>query len=125
MRHQLPIFTAITLSLTGTSALAQLEEVIVTAQKKQENLQDVSIAVSAFSEDTLRNAGIQNMTDITAMTPGFSISNYNPTTPAPYIRGVGRTPAASGTTPQLAYLSTRSTPAARGPMMPICSTWHG
>ena len=85
-----------TLSIATSKSLAQLEEVVVTAQKKQENLQDVAIAVSAFSADTLRNAGIQNMTDVTAMTPGFSISNYNPTTPAPYIRGVGTNSSSVG-----------------------------
>jgi len=85
-----------TLSVATSKSLAQLEEVVVTAQKKQENLQDVAIAVSAFSADTLRNAGIQNMTDVTAMTPGFSISNYNPTTPAPYIRGVGTNSSSVG-----------------------------
>ncbi len=87
---------AFTVFAGADTARAQLEEVIVTAQKKQENLQDVAIAVSAFSADTLRNAGIQNMTDVTAMTPGFSISNYNPTTPAPYIRGVGTNSSSVG-----------------------------
>jgi iron complex outermembrane recepter protein len=82
--------------LLSQTAQAQLEEVIVTAQKKSANLQDVAIAVSAFSADTLRDAGIQNMTDITAMTPGFSVSNYNPTTPAPYIRGVGTNSSSVG-----------------------------
>jgi len=71
------------LALPAVNANAQLEEVIVTAQKRQENLQDVAIAVSAFSSDTIKNAGALNMQDITAMTPGFSVSNYNPTTPAP------------------------------------------
>ena len=88
--------SAITLSLLTSAARAQLEEVIITAQKKAQNLQDVSIAVSAFSSDTLRNAGVENITDVTAMTPGFSISNYNPTTPAPYIRGAGTNSSSVG-----------------------------
>lgn len=94
-----PIATAIilsTLSALCFNAQAQLEEVIVTAQKKSENLQDVAIAVSAFSEETLRNASINNIIDVTAMTPGFAISNYNPTTPAPYIRGVGTNSSSVG-----------------------------
>lgn len=83
-------------ALPAVNANAQLEEVIVTAQKRQENLQDVAIAVSAFSSDTLKNAGVLNMQDITAMTPGFSVSSYNPTTPAPYIRGVGTNSSSVG-----------------------------
>lgn len=77
-------------------AAAALEEVIVTAQKKSENLQQVAVAVSAFSEDTLRNTGILDIGDITAHTPSFSISSYNPTTPAPYIRGVGTNSSSVG-----------------------------
>ncbi len=87
---------SVSLAIATSGAQAQLEEIIVTAQKKQENLQDVAIAVSAFSSDTLKNAGVQNMQDITAMTPGFSVSNYNPTTPAPYIRGVGTNSSSVG-----------------------------
>ncbi|PIE39705.1 MAG: hypothetical protein CSA53_00145 [Gammaproteobacteria bacterium] len=94
-----PLATAVALSALSVlchQAQAQLEEVIVTAQKKSENLQEVAIAVSAFSEDTLRNASIENIIDVTAMTPGFAISNYNPTTPAPYIRGVGTNSSSVG-----------------------------
>jgi iron complex outermembrane receptor protein len=87
---------ASTIAFTSAGAQAQLEEVIVTAQKKQENLQDVAIAITAFSSDTIRNAGILNMQDVTAMTPSFSVSNYNPTTPAPYIRGVGTNSSSVG-----------------------------
>ena len=85
-----PTYALLSLLLAAPCAIAQqdasdwgMEEVIVTAQKRQENLQDVAIAVSAFSSDTIKNAGALNMQDITAMTPDFSVSNYNPTTPAP------------------------------------------
>lgn len=88
-----------TASILGLSALpsaAALEEVIVTAQKKSENLQQVAVAVSAFSEDTIRNTGILDIGDVTAQTPSFSISSYNPTTPAPYVRGVGTNSSSVG-----------------------------
>lgn len=48
-------------------ALAQsrtaLEEVIVTAQKRDESLQDVPIAISALSADTLQKQGVANLMD--------------------------------------------------------------
>ncbi|RLQ20646.1 TonB-dependent receptor [Seongchinamella sediminis] len=88
--------TAGLLGLGALPTVAALEEVIVTAQKKSENLQQVAVAVSAFSEDTIRNTGILDIGDVTAQTPGFSISSYNPTTPAPYVRGVGTNSSSVG-----------------------------
>ena len=84
------------LSLTSLPALAVLEEVIVTAQKREENMQTVAVAVSAFSADTLRNTGMLNVDDLTRLTPGFTITNYNPVTPQPYIRGIGSNPSDAG-----------------------------
>ncbi|GAB3288196.1 TonB-dependent receptor [Parahaliea aestuarii] len=95
--HPLALWgTAGLLGLSALPAAAALEEVIVTAQKKSENLQQVAVAVSAFSEDTIRNTGILDIGDVTAQTPSFSISNYNPTTPAPYVRGVGTNSSSVG-----------------------------
>lgn len=94
-----PLAGLLAAGLLGSAALpaaAALEEVIVTAQKKSENLQQVAVAISAFSEDTIRNSGILDIGDVTAHTPSFSISNYNPTTPAPYIRGVGTNSSSVG-----------------------------
>jgi iron complex outermembrane receptor protein len=56
----------------------------------------VAIAVSAFSGTTLEQAGVLRIEDLTAMTPGFAISSYNPATPAPYIRGVGTNSSSVG-----------------------------
>ncbi|WP_116368761.1 TonB-dependent receptor [Parahaliea mediterranea] len=98
-RPKYPLLRLAGAGLLATSALpatAALEEVIVTAQKKAENLQQVAVAVSAFSEDTIRNTGILDIGDVTAQTPSFSISSYNPTTPAPYVRGVGTNSSSVG-----------------------------
>ena len=87
---------ATALLASAAPALAQLEEVVVTAQKREQSLQDVALAVSAYSADMMNNAGVVNIDDITAMTPGFAISSYNPVTPAPYIRGVGTNSSSVG-----------------------------
>ena len=74
----------------GASAQAapQLEEVIVTAQKRAQNLQDVPVAVSAVSGEKIEAMGIGRLEELTAYTPG--VSNTEAATGAfLYIRGVG------------------------------------
>jgi outer membrane receptor protein involved in Fe transport len=56
-------------------ALAQqLEEVVVTAQKRAESLQDVPISVSAMDAEKISSAGIQRFEDMTAFVPNFSVT---------------------------------------------------
>lgn len=52
------------------SAQVMLEEIIVTAQKRSQNLQDVGVSVTAFSGRQLAALGITSSQDITNMTPG-------------------------------------------------------
>src|ERR1700676_4078740 len=54
-----------------------LDEITVTAQKREQSIQDVGIAITAFSGKQLREMGIDNSTDIAAMTPGLYISGNN------------------------------------------------
>ncbi|WP_226662345.1 TonB-dependent receptor [Microbulbifer aggregans] len=103
------IFASLT-ALLGQTATAQesgtdraddsrnlsLEEVTVTAQRKSQNLQSVPIAVSAFGEEAMERGNMLDVEDISAMTPGFSLSSYNPVTPQPYIRGVGTNSSSVG-----------------------------
>ncbi len=55
-------------------AQSVLEEVVVTAQKREQNLQDVGIAVTAFTGVQMRALGVQQSFDIAAFTPGVHIS---------------------------------------------------
>jgi iron complex outermembrane receptor protein len=67
-----------------------LEEVIVTAQKRAESLQDVPVAVTAFSADTIQEAGINDTTDLAIMTPSLNANaNSSPFTTRMTIRGIG------------------------------------
>ena len=54
---------------------AQLEETIVTAQKRSQNLQDVSTAVTAFSSDRLNAAGITDIEGLQSYAPSITIGN--------------------------------------------------
>ena len=67
---------------------ALLEEIVVTAQKREERLQDVPISITAFSGDELAASGVKSTTDLAIKTPGLvfdSLVNYA----IIYIRGVG------------------------------------
>ncbi|MEL7029251.1 MAG: hypothetical protein AAGL49_08550, partial [Pseudomonadota bacterium] len=46
------------------SALAQIDELVVTAQKREQNLQDVPVAISAIPSDKLEAAGVTSTTDL-------------------------------------------------------------
>jgi iron complex outermembrane recepter protein len=51
-----------------------LEEVVVSAQKREQNIQDVGISMSAFTGDQLKALGVQESFDVAAFTPGVHIS---------------------------------------------------
>jgi outer membrane receptor protein involved in Fe transport len=71
--------------ISGANA-AQLEEVVVTAQKRSEDVRDVPIAISVFSGDDMRDAAISNFNDLALFLPNVSINtDFN----ALYLRGIG------------------------------------
>jgi iron complex outermembrane receptor protein len=74
---------------------AQLQEVVVTAQKRGENLQTVPIVVEAFSAKTLSDRGIQSAEDLTTVTPGLVFGNVIGYA-QPHLRGVGTTSSGAG-----------------------------
>lgn len=77
---------AIAVSLISSSAVVSaqnsaftLEEVVVTAQKRSENIQDVPISISAVSGVKIAEAGIKDMDDLSAYVPNLDISTGNNT----------------------------------------------
>jgi iron complex outermembrane receptor protein len=64
-----------------------LEEVVVTARKREENLQDVPLSITAFTADDIEARGLRGLADIAAQTPGFSFENYGGSLGTPVIRG--------------------------------------
>jgi len=66
-----------------------LEEVIVTAQKRAENVQNVPIAMQAYSGQMLENAGISQLTDVTRLAPNLNVVVQNSMSQHIVIRGVG------------------------------------
>lgn len=90
-------------ALFSHSLLAQqnpmLEEVIVTAQKRAEDLQDTAIAITAISGSTMDDLNITNAEDYEAIVPSLSVR----TTPSRlFLRGIGRVTNSLGTEPGVA-----------------------
>jgi iron complex outermembrane receptor protein len=54
----------------------QIEDVIVTARRTEERSQDVPVAVSAFSQESLREKGIQTATDLQNFTPSLTVLGH-------------------------------------------------
>ncbi|QIL89189.1 TonB-dependent receptor plug domain-containing protein [Microbulbifer sp. SH-1] len=79
---------AVTTALSGAASAAEIEEVVVTAQKRAENLQDVPIAISAFTGDNMKAMGVKNLTDLGKFTPGVEMNNDTPLQPTYSIRGI-------------------------------------
>ena len=73
---------------------ALLEEIVVTARKREENLQDAPIAVSAFSGDALDFRGVTEIGKLDQFVPNLvlneSTTYSNVTNAAVYIRGIGQ-----------------------------------
>lgn len=76
-----------------------LEEIVVTAQKRQETLQETSIAVTAITSETRDIVGITTITDLTDFTPGLT---YSMTQDRISLRGVGRLTNNYGSDPGVA-----------------------
>lgn len=69
------IFSASAMALSLNAAMAQVDEVIVTAEKRAENIQDVSAAVTALDSDAIAAAGIQDITRLENVVPGLRIGS--------------------------------------------------
>jgi iron complex outermembrane recepter protein len=61
----------------GAAKASELEEIVVTATKREENIQRVPVSVYAMSQSDLTLAGAKNMDDIAALTPGVEFDNQS------------------------------------------------
>ena len=75
------------LPLVSSPVHAQLEEVVVTATKQEASLQDVPVAVSALTEESLNQRGVSNFSDYLIELPNVSAGGAGPGQSTMYIRG--------------------------------------
>src|SRR5690606_3680476 len=77
---------------TAAEQLDELEEVVVSAQFRKQNVQDTPLAITAVSAEMLENRNQTNITEITAQAPSVMLkpqsAMYGPAIAA-YIRGIG------------------------------------
>lgn len=67
-----------------------IDDIIVTAQKREQNLQDVPIVVTTLSQESLENAGVRDIKDLQILTPGMTVtSTQSEASTTARIRGVG------------------------------------
>ncbi len=97
-RHRMPVVHVIALALLPTlpvadAAAQQLEEVVVTARKRVENLQQTPVAVTAFTAAAIDDAKLFDVKDIEALTPNLNFivgADGSSSTLQAFIRGVGQ-----------------------------------
>lgn len=85
------------------AAHAQVDEIVVTSQKREQNVQDVGIAVTAFGDEQIRAAGISTADNVADSISGVQIYNYRgKSQPSFVVRGVGTQDFAPNTSPTAA-----------------------
>lgn len=88
----LALLTAVTVYGPVNAQVASenvLEEITVTAQKREENLQDVPISITAISGEVLRQDSVASLHDLSGRIPNLVFSAFSPGQPEIAIRGIG------------------------------------
>ncbi|MET3525205.1 TonB-dependent receptor [Phenylobacterium koreense] len=78
-------------ALTGGAALAQdatVQEIVVTAQKREQAALDVPMSLTAYSAERLEELGVQDFADVALFTPGFEVQEQSPNNPGFVVRGI-------------------------------------
>ena len=75
----------------------ELEEVVVTAERRAENLQEVPNAITALSADTVEQSDIHDLTDIATRIPGLTFSPFSPGQNIVALRGASSNDDGAGT----------------------------
>ena len=76
--------------LFSSAAFAQLEEIVVTATKRAESIQDVPISISAYSGDFVEDSDIQTLQELSLYAPNFTFATSSqPQNARIIVRGIG------------------------------------
>ena len=79
---------AVAAGATASGTSDSLEEIIVTARKREENLQDVPMSINVFTSKDLQNLAISQFEDYATLTPSISFVSAGPATQTFVMRGV-------------------------------------
>jgi outer membrane receptor protein involved in Fe transport len=89
INSKLFFISLITLSFSFSSFAQEVEEVVVTATKKEESTQDIAISVEAFTSDMLDSEQIFDLSDLTEVVPGFGYGKGIGSGSSFQMRGIG------------------------------------
>ncbi|MGC4251600.1 MAG: TonB-dependent receptor plug domain-containing protein, partial [Sphingobium sp.] len=67
-----------------------VSDIVVTASRREQNLQDVGISVTALGSEALQNLGVKQTVDIVSQVPSLKLNQYNSASPVFNIRGVSQ-----------------------------------
>jgi iron complex outermembrane recepter protein len=89
--------------MPASSQTDDIEEITVTAQKREENIQDVPFSITAFSPDDIRDLGVNQPRDLAQITPGLvmNVSANAETDPLFTLRGIGMNDVQSNQNPAI------------------------
>ncbi|TCO76674.1 TonB-dependent receptor [Chromatocurvus halotolerans] len=106
MTRQHPIartLSALALAPLATATLVaaqpQLEEVLVTAERRTQSINDVPLSVVALSGSDIEVGKISNLNDVAFRTPGLTFNQFNVGEPRIYIRGIGNSSDSAASDP--------------------------
>jgi len=87
----------------ASTAQTVLEEVVVTAERRAENLQDVPIALTSIAGDMVNEAIISGLADIALRTPSLKVNTFNVGEPQVFLRGIGNTSDSASADPAVGF----------------------
>ena len=73
----------------GADTVSTEGEIIVTAQRRAESINDVGMAIQAVDGETLENLRVTDMRDLTTVAPSFTVSQSYQGVPTYTLRGIG------------------------------------
>lgn len=80
-----------------------LDEIVVTARKREENLQSAPLSVSAIGGESLAKAGIDEFSEIAGRVPGFTFNPDNVSEPNIFLRGIGTDIESAASNPAIGF----------------------
>jgi iron complex outermembrane receptor protein len=97
------ISAAILTSVAGTGAAQDIEEITVTATKREESIQDVPLAITAFTGDFVKDVNLDDVKDLVTFTPGVSGNSTDAFIDGISVRGVRTQDFGVGGDPSAAF----------------------
>lgn len=113
---------AVLLALGAESFAQELEEIIVTAERREATLQQTPISVAAFTAESMDIKGIETMEDVATFTPNLDIKGsrgYGNVNPTYQIRGLSGGAGATGERSAAMYIDGVYMPRTSGPIMNV------